>query len=394
MSVLRRSELEESPLADLHAIASELGLEGYRSMRKPELIAAIVGEQGGEPDVADPAESVAPDEPEPDEPEPIDPEPHVPQPQPDEPEPVELAGPTDEPPVSDEDHDEPAERDSEPAAAEAGETSFGVLDILANGSGFLRVGAPGQGADDVYVSPAQIRRCELRAGDEVEGPVRPPRRSERHPSLVRVEQVNGAPAEPPEERPHFSDLTPVFPSERLAAPPELVGQPFGKGSRVAIGGPPGAGTSRLLREAARTLAEGDVQVSVVLAGVRPEEVTDWSRELPDVTITGGGFDLSPDLAAQAAELAVEKAKRAAERGGDTVVVIDSLEYVPGAAQRRIFAAARRAEEGGSVTVVAGTGVAWEPQRQATTRVMLDPPKDGATVVSESRSGTLRAELLK
>ncbi|HLM26870.1 MAG TPA: Rho termination factor N-terminal domain-containing protein [Thermoleophilaceae bacterium] len=401
MSVLRRSELEESPLADLHAIASELGLEGYRSMRKPELIAAIVGEQGGEPDVADPAESVAPDEPEPDEPEPSEPEPHVPQPEPDEPEPepdepepVELAGPTDEPPVSDEDHDEPAEGDSEPAAAEAGETSFGVLDILANGSGFLRVSAPGQGADDVYVSPAQIRRCELRAGDEVEGPVRPPRRSERHPSLVRVEQVNGAPAEPPEERPHFSDLTPVFPSERLAAPPELVGQPFGKGSRVAIGGPPGAGTSRLLREAARTLAEGDVQVSVVLAGVRPEEVTDWSRELPDVTITGGGFDLAPDLAAQAAELAVEKAKRAAERGGDTVVVIDSLEYLPSAAQRRIFAAARRAEDGGSVTVVAGTGVAWEPQRQATTRVMLDPPKDGATVVSESRSGTLRAELLK
>ena len=268
-----------------------------------------------------------------------------------------------------------------------------MLDIVANGSGFLRVGAPGHGADDVYVSPAQIRRCELRAGDEVEGPVRPPRRSERHPSLVRVEQVNGAPAEPPEQRPHFAELTPVFPTERLPAPPELVGQPFGKGSRVAIGGPPGAGTSRLLREVARTLSEGEVDVVVVLAGVRPEEVTDWSRELEGTTITGGGFDLSPDLAAQAAELAVERAKRTAERGGDTVVVIDSLEYLPGAAQRRVFAAARKAEDGGSVTIVAGTGVDWEPQRQATTRVVLDPPKDGATVVSESRSGTLRGELL-
>jgi transcription termination factor Rho len=370
VSVLRRSELEESPLADLHAIASELGLEGYRSKRKPELIAAIIGEQGGEPEepeVVEPAESVTPDEPEPVEPEP-----------------VETAGPADEPPVSDED-DEPSEP---PAAREADETRSGVLDILGNGSGFLRV----TGSDDVYVSPAQIRRCELRGGDEVEGPVRPPRRSERHPSLVRVEQVNGGPAEPPEERPHFAELTPVFPSERLPAPPELVGQPFGKGSRVAIGGPPGAGTSRLLRSVAQQL-DGEVEVIVVLAGVRPEEVTDWERELPNLTITGGGFDLSPDVAAQAAELAIEKAKRSAERGRDTVVVIDSLEYLPGAAQRRVFAAARKLEDGGSVTVVAGTGVDSEPQRQATTRVTLDPPKDGATVVSESRSGTLRGELL-
>ncbi len=90
---------------------------------------------------------------------------------------------------------------------------------------------------------------------------------------------------------------------------------------------------------------------------------------------------------------MEKAKRTAERGGDTVVVIDSLEYLPGAAQRRVFAAARKADGGGSVTIVAGTGVDWAPQRQATTRVMLDPPKDGATVVSGSRSGTLRGELL-
>jgi transcription termination factor Rho len=385
VSVLRRSELEESPLADLHAIASELGLEGYRSKRKPELIAAIIGEQGGEPDpvaaepepvaaepeVAEPAVSVAPDEPE-----------AV------EPEPVETAGPTDQPPVSDEDEGP----DSGTAAPEADEATSGVLDILANGSGFLRVSGAGQGAGDVYVSPAQIRRCELRAGDEVEGPVRPPRRSERHPSLVRVEQVNGDPAEPPEERPHFSELTPVFPSERLPAPPEMVGQPFGKGSRVAIGGPPGAGTSLLLRAVAQTL-DGEVEVRVVLAGVRPEEVTDWDRELGSVTVTGGGFDKSPDLAAQAAELAIEKAKRSAERGGDTVVVIDSLEYLPGAAQRRVFAAARKLEEGGSLTVVAGTGVDWEPLRKATTRVMLDPPKEGATVVSESRSGVLRGELL-
>jgi transcription termination factor Rho len=132
-------------------------------------------------------------------------------------------------------------------------------------------------------------------------------------------------------------------------------------------------------------------VVVVLSGVRPEEVTEWSRE--DLTVVGGAFDLSPDVAAQVAELAVEKAKRSAERGGDAAIVIDSLEYLPSAAQRRVFAAARKLQEGGSVTVIAGTGVDWEPQRQATTRVMLDPPQDGAAAVSPSRSGTLRADLL-
>ena len=316
-------------------------------MRKADLISAIVGEQGGEPEVAEPEPEVA------------EPTESV---APDEPEPVDVAGPTDEPPVSDEDGEE-----EEPPAREADETTAGVLDILANGSGFLRVGAPGHGAGDVYVSPTQIRRCELRAGDEVEGPVRPPRRSERHPSLVRVEQVNGAPAEPPEQRPHFADLTPVFPTERLPAPPELVGQPFGKGSRVAVGGPPGAGTSRLLREVARTLSEGEVEVVVVLAGVRPEEVTDWSRELEGTTITGGGFDLSPDLAAQAAELAVERAKRTAERGGDTVVVMNWLEYLPGRLSGGCSPRRARPRAAGRSRSSPGPGSDWEPQRQATAR---------------------------
>ena len=109
--------------------------------------------------------------------------------------------------------------------------------MLPNGSGFLR----SEEGDDVYISPAQIRRCELRAGDEVAGPSRPARRNERHPSLVRVETVNGRDAEPPEERPLFSDLTPVYPTERLAGPAALDSVPFGKGSRVAVGGGPAPG---------------------------------------------------------------------------------------------------------------------------------------------------------
>ena len=154
----------------------------------------------------------------------------------------------------------------------------GVLDVLANGSGFVRVDPSGQAREDVYVSPAQIRRCELRAGDEVSGPARSARRNERHPSLVRIETVNGAPAEPAEERPWFGDLTPVFPSQKLTGPDSLKKVPFGRGSRVAISGPPGAGATTLLRELAVGLAgDGGLAVQVVLAGVRPRRSPSGAR---------------------------------------------------------------------------------------------------------------------
>src|ERR671919_634018 len=244
MAVLQRTELESSPLADLHAIASELGIEGFRAKRKDDLIGAILATQGGE----EPEDEREPDEVPSDE--------ALEQPFAGEGEEVVEEEPEVEEAVSDE------------------EIATGVLDVLANGSGFLRLDPAGQSRDDVYVSPAQIRRCELRAGDEVGGPMRPPRRNERHPSLIRVETVNGAAAEPPEERPWFGDLTPVFPSERLTAPAAFDAAPIGKGSRVAISGPPGAGASTLLLEVARTLAERhpELTLTVVLAGVRPEEV--------------------------------------------------------------------------------------------------------------------------
>src|SRR5918912_452965 len=141
MAVLDRRELEESPLSDLHAIASELGIEGYRRLRREQLIEAILGGDSGS-QTADRGDA-APSKPEP----------------------------------------EPEE--------EPGEVRSGVLDILPNGSGFMRPEPFAHSAEDVYVSPAQIRRCELRAGDSIEGPVRSPRRNERHPSLVRIDKVNG-----------------------------------------------------------------------------------------------------------------------------------------------------------------------------------------------------------
>jgi transcription termination factor Rho len=389
MTVLRRKELEDSPLADLHAIASELGLEGFRAKRKADLVSAILDAQGGEDEDGAAAAGPAGDVDVSEAGAPVDEAPAEPQPPPDEPEP----GAEEEPEVVEEPKsEEEPEVVEEPKSEE--EITSGVLDILPNGSGFIRKDAAGQSPDDVYVAPAQIRRCELRAGDEVSGPVRPPRRNERHPSLVRVETVNGADAEPPEQRPDFNDLTPVFPRERLEAPAALADVPIGKGSRVAISGVPGAGATTLLREIAATLAERhpDVELQVVLVGVRPEEVTEWRAD-ERWPVSGGSFDRSPESQGQAAELVIERAKRHAERGGHAAILVDSLDVLPPPAQRRVFGAARATEEAGSVTVIAATGEPGNTWRWATTRIALDPGGAGGPSVAAERSGTLRPEAL-
>src|SRR5436853_1591997 len=247
MPVLDRKELEESPLSDLHAIASELGIEGYRRLRREELIDALTGGQEEKParrrrtrrPRSTTAATRTADE-----------------------APAEADGEPEEKEKDKEKEQEP-EEDTEPRQ--------GVLDILPNGSGFMRPDPFAHSREDVYVSPAQIRRCELRAGDEIAGPVRSPRRNERHPSLVRVDKVNGSDAEEPAERPRFEDLTPVFASQALSAPDGLEAVPFGRGSRVAVGGSPGSGITTLLRRIVLGLkaAHEDLDVIVVLAGVRP-----------------------------------------------------------------------------------------------------------------------------
>jgi transcription termination factor Rho len=444
VSVLQRKQLEDSPLADLHAIASELGVEGFRAMRKDDLIGAILRAQGAD-DEAESATAI--EEPEPDEvpaeealegpagkapsaptaevaadeeraaeaeaaegeraEAEVEGEPAEAEAAPAEPEAAEAAAEAQGEPAEEEAEGEPAEAEAAPAEPEAAEaaaeapeeeaeaapevepTVTGVLDILANGSGFVRVDPAGQSRDDVYVAPAQIRRCELRAGDEVGGPVRPPRRNERHPSLVRIESVNGAEAEPPEQRPWFGDLTPVFPSVRLPAPSSLKSAPFGRGSRVLIAGPPGAGATSLLREIADGLAKLDDTASqVVLVGVRPEEVTEW-RRLDGVSVLGGSFDRSPETQAQAAELAAERAKRLVERGHHAALLIDSLDALPATAQRRVFGAARATEEGGTLTVVATADAGSQALRWATTRIVLEPSGKPA----RGESGTLNADRL-
>jgi transcription termination factor Rho len=387
MSVLQRKELEDSPLADLHAIASELGLESYRRLRKADLVDTILGatgaDEGPADDAAAPVATAEVEEAEPDE----------------VPEEEALERPSRrrrrggrgrkaaEPKDEAEPEPEAAAVEDEPedeAPAEEETIVTGVLDILPNGSGFLR-----SDGKEAYVSPAQIRRCELRAGDELSGPVRPPRRNERHASLIRVDTVNGGDPESPEERPRFEDLTPIFPRERLKAPKSLDALPLGRGSRVAVAGAPGAGATTLLRELAGTLAgEADVELQIVLAGVRPEEIAEWREVAGDAPVLGGSFERSPESLAQETELAIERAKRRVERGAHAAVLIDSLTGLPPAAARRLFGAARATDGGGTLTVVASVGEADEPLRWATSRVVL-----AAGTVDSARSGTLNADRL-
>jgi transcription termination factor Rho len=200
--------------------------------------------------------------------------------------------------------------------------------------------------------------------------------------------VNGNPAEPIEERPWFGELTPVFPSKRFDGLPTAKGVPFGRGSRVAIAGQFGEAATALLRELADSLSGSeDHGVEVVLVGALPEAVTEW-RSREGLSVSGGSFDRSPDAQAQAAELAVERAKRRVERGGHAVVLIDSLDALPAGARRRIFGAGRATEEGGTLTIVASVGDDRDALRWATARVVLGPDGDATP-----ESGAVREDLL-
>jgi transcription termination factor Rho len=412
MSVLERSELEASPLADLHAIADQLGLDGFRRLRKDQLIDAILGESGQDP-VASAAGDIADAEDEPDE--------------------QDGGGrvrrrsrargrrgrgrreergagadgeQADDDQLDDERADDQrpeaagTDADARGGAAAAGAAVEGVVEVLGNGSAFLRVSPPEPSDEDVYISAAQVRRCELVSGDSVSGPVRTPRRSERYPSLVRIDEINGSPADAVASRAPYEELPVAYPSERLALDsddPTLAAiewlTPLGRGSRVVICGEARAGKTETLRRLLAALAgrEG-IELTLVLAGARPEEIAEW-QEGPLAPAAALSFASSADAQGQAVERAVEAAKRVAVRGGDAIVLIDGLEGVHPQAARKALASARNLRDAGSLTVIA---TASRPFGGETTVIALD-----AALTSTGRqpildllaSGTLRPELL-
>ncbi len=245
----------------------------------------------------------------------------------------------------------------------------GILETLPDGFGFLRSpwGSYLAGPDDVYVSPSQIRKFNLRTGDFVVGNIRPPREQERYFALVQVESINDAEPSKTQEKIAFENLTPLFPDSRLKLE--------SKGQRGLIVSPPKAGKTLLLQNIAQSIIKNnpDTHVIVLLIDERPEEVTDMQRSV-DAEVVASTFDESPQRHVQVADLVIEKAKRLVEHKKDVVILLDSITRLgrayntvqPASGKiltggvdsnalerpKRFYGAARNLEEGGSLTILA------------------------------------------
>jgi transcription termination factor Rho len=310
-------ELKDRRISDLSKLARELGVEGASSMRKQELIFALLQAQ------------------------------------------------------------------SERGGVIYGE---GVLETLPDGFGFLR--APDYnylpGPDDIYVSPSQIRRFNLRTGDTISGQIRPPKDSERYFALLKVESVNGAPPDVGFDKILFDNLTPLYPMEKFKMEVSAENYstriidimcPIGKGQRALIVAPPRTGKTILLQNIAHSIATNhpEAVLIVLLIDERPEEVTDMERSVKGEVISST-FDEPAQRHVQVAEMVIEKAKRLVEHKHDVVILLDSItrlaraynSVVPPSGKilsggvdsnalhkpKRFFGAARNIEDGGSLTIIA------------------------------------------
>ncbi len=445
--MLQRDALEASPLADLHELATEKGLESFRRLRKADLIDRLLGEGGDDakaPAKAKPAEKAEKSE---------APARGGREPRGGSDDDEREGGRTrsrgrsrrrggDEDveertsarggrePGGDEEAEERTSTRGERGGRGRGERNGGgdrdrgerngggdrdrgernggedreereiegVVEVLANGTAFVRVNSPEQSDDDVYVSAAQVRRCELTSGDRITGPYRQPRRSEKYPSLVRVEKINGRPAdEVTAEVSRFEDQPATHPSERFELGADDVTlkaiewlAPIGRGSRVVVHGAAHAGKTEALRLLAGALKAIDgVELQLVLAGARPEEVGAWKEtgiEPAATALLGSSLDAQNG----AIDRALDQARRVAKKGGDAVVLIDSLAELAPHVARRVLATARNLAGEGSVTIIAS---AYAPVGGETTLIALDANRPGGERFDLTRSSTLRADLL-
>jgi len=260
----------------------------------------------------------------------------------------------------------------------------GILEIMNEGIGFLRSGHYQPGPFDVYVSQSQIRRYNLKNGDLVLGHVRPPRESEKHYGLLKVDNINGIDPEEAKGRRNFESLTPIFPETRfdletdrhtLATRLINLVAPVGRGQRGLIVSPPKAGKTTILKQMANAISKKypHVHLMVALIGERPEEVTDMDRSV-DAEVISSTFDEPVTSHVRVAEMVLERAKRLVEVGRDVVILMDSITRLARAYNlvvtpsgrtlsggidpsalyppKRFFGAARNIEEGGSLTIIA------------------------------------------
>ena len=263
----------------------------------------------------------------------------------------------------------------------------GTLEILPDGFGFLR--APDYnylpGPDDIYVSPSQIRRLNLRTGDVIEGLVRAPKEGERYFALLKVEGVNFDPPDAVKQKTIYTNLTPLHPNEKLNLEWQRDNYsmrlmdmfcPIGKGQRGLIVAPPRTGKTVLMQKIANSIVRNhkEVYLIVLLIDERPEEVTEMARSVKAAEVVSSTFDEPPQRHIQVAEMVIEKAKRLVEHGKDVVILLDSItrlarayntvtpssgKILSGGVEanalhrpKRFFGAARNIEEGGSLTILA------------------------------------------
>ena len=333
MAALSANDLKSKKIVELNELAKQLSIEGYADMRKQELIFRIL-----EADAAKRAAGGA------------------------------------------------STTASAAGQEDGGTPAGGVLELLPDGYGFLR--SPDYNylpsPDDIYVSPSQVKRFNLRTGDTVEGGVRPPKEGERFFALLKVDRINYQPVEFARDRPLFDNLTPLYPNKHLTletSPGEYTMRimdivcPIGLGQRGLIVSPPKSGKTVILQKIANSIARNhpDVKLIVLLIDERPEEVTDMERSVK-AEVVASTFDEPPERHVQVAEMAIEKAKRLTEAKIDVVILLDSITrlarahntVVPHSGKilsggvdamalhrpKRFFGAARNIEEGGSLTIIA------------------------------------------
>ena len=378
MATTDKSALEGKVAAELHQIATDLGIEGHKGLKKAELVDAIVAHTNGERADASPvAARAAPDatvasartrhDDEPDE------RPGVRR-TPGDPATAARAnarsdqrtnakattagkGPATgwRPDAGQQQRDrEGGPADVRPARSavvsarrrrqrdiemqkelHTAPTATGLLDVLPEGYGFLRTSGYLPGQQDIYVSLSQVRRFMLRKGDTVTGKVRQPKDSEKYFALLQIDSVNGMDPEEAKQRPNFDKLTPLFPNERFhleTGPTDVTGRimdmvaPIGKGQRGMVVSPPKAGKTTVLKNIASGINQSspDTHVMVLLVDERPEEVTDWQRTVQAAEVVYSTFDKPPDQHIQVTELVLERAKRLAEMGQDVAIILDSI----------------------------------------------------------------------
>ncbi|MEW9125102.1 MAG: transcription termination factor Rho [Thermotaleaceae bacterium] len=352
-------ELEKKKLEELRDLAKELGIKSVTKYKKQELVELIITHSNQAPVEELPIEAALPE--------------------------IEPPEPPEEPKeISIDRQLLPNKINNEIDSSEEVNTVEGVLEITEGGFGFLRFYNFLTSEEDVYVSPSQIRRFNLKTGDKLLGITRPPKSSEKFRALLYVQKVNGDRPEVAARRPNFEDLTPIYPNERISLEYNCTDlstriidliAPIGKGQRGLIVAPPKAGKTILLKKIANSIAQNheNMEIIVLLIDERPEEVTDMQRSIKGEVIYST-FDELPNHHIKVAEMVLNRAQRLVEQKKDVVILLDSITRLaraynltipptgrtlsggldPGALHKpkRFFGAARNLEEGGSLTILA------------------------------------------